>query len=120
MNKSINNVSPLPRTAKGPQLDILSCTDAERVLSIAMASAAEISALYDRISTLEHLIIEMTGASGDTLHEMFNREDVREERKCWRSDFVSRLLRGLESELEDSERSMSRKDYEKFIEKLKE
>ena len=108
-----------PRTAKGPAADLLDCKDAERILSLALASAAEISALYDRIDTLERFIVTKLDADMDDLDAIRNDSNAQDDRTRWRRAFVSRLLRGLETELEESDRIMSRSDYLQFMDELK-
>ena len=108
----------LPKTPKGPLPDHLDCRDAELVLSLALASAAEVSALYDRIATLERFVLQKTSASPDELRALFDDAEMSKDRADWRRDYVSRLLRGFESALDDDGRAMSREDYRAFMEKL--
>ena len=108
----------LPKMAKGPLPDHLDCRDAELVLSLALASAAEISALYDRISVLERLIADKMSATPVELQEIFQDAGHREARAKWREGFVKRLLRGFEAALDEDGRAMSRADYENFMDKL--
>jgi len=97
-------IAPRPRTAKGPAADLLDCKDAERVLSLAMASAAEVSALYDRIDTLERFILTKLDGDPETLAALRGDDTAQEERQAWRRAFVGRLLRGLETELAGDDR----------------
>jgi len=112
-------VAKRPRTAKGPAADLLDSKDAERVLSFALASAAEISALYDRIDTLERFILSKLDVDREELDAVRDESTAQDERTQWRRAFVGRLLRGLETELGESDRIMSRSDYLRFMDELK-
>ena len=105
-----------PRVAKGPAADLLDCKDAERLLALVMASAAEISALYDRIDTLERFVLDkLDGSCEDLAAVSAEASAAREE---WRRGYVGRLLRGFEAELDEGGRIMSRADYEAFMDDL--
>lgn len=119
MTEDPHVIAKRPRTAKGPAADLLDCKDAERILSLALASAAEISALYDRIDTLERFILSKLDVDIADLDAIRNEPTAQDERTEWRRAFVGRLLRGLETELGESDRIMSRSDYRRFMNELK-
>ena len=119
MSGKSESIAPRPRTAKGPAADLLDCKDAERVLSLALASAAEISALYDRIDTLERFILTKFEVEPEALASLRDQETAQEDRQAWRRAFVGRLLRGLETELAGGDRVMPREDYLRFMDDLK-
>jgi hypothetical protein len=88
-------LSPLPRVAKGARPYFLDSPDAERVLGVVLAVAAEVSALRDRLDTVERL-----GADGRpfTLAEIEAYRpdpDVAAARAGRRRAFIERALRGF-------------------------
>jgi hypothetical protein len=108
-----------PRVARGPQPAFLECRDAERLLPMLLASAAEISALYDRLDTLERFILEHLDVPGERLEAVGVRAGNAAERAAWRRRFVERLLCGFERELA-GESVMSDEEYRSFMESLAE
>ena len=72
----------------------------ERVLAITMALAGEVAVLRERLDTVERLL-ESGGALTRASIESFIPDDPAEiERQRWHAEYVSRILRVIQQEME--------------------
>ena len=91
---------PLRRRAKGARPYFFDDPTSDKLLSIVMALAGEVSVLRDRLDTLERLGEERGGVSQADLEAYRPDASVRAERDAWREDFLNRILRIVHVELE--------------------
>jgi hypothetical protein len=93
-------IPPLPKASKGGRPSFLPDSDNERLLTMVVALAGEISVLHDQLDTLARVA---------SAHERFSLTDletytpdsaVTAERAAWRKAFLERLFRILAADAE--------------------
>lgn len=91
----------LLRTAKGKRPQYFSDPDVDRLLAVIVPLIAEVSVLRDRLDTVERLI-EKNGLFEQNEVEKFTPgEDVQASRNHWRAQYLERIFRITQSELEE-------------------
>lgn len=106
-----------PRFAKGPRPALMQSPDAQRLLPMLLASMAEISALYDRVDTLERLVLRSHAMDEGDLGEIFGDDAAKADREAWRKGFIERAMRVFEADL-DAATVMEQADYDRLMEEL--
>ena len=109
---------PRPRVAKGNRPWFLDDPDTERVLSIALAIASEVSVLHDRIDTLERVAADQPTFSLTDLDAYVPDEEVDAARAAWRKDFLGRMFRILREEIDGLDAAERTSAYENFVSSL--
>jgi hypothetical protein len=119
----VNENSPLkpnarPRTPKGHRPNNLGDAHAERVLSIAMALAAEVSALYQRVDIMTR-IAEKKGMFGRAEIEAYAPSAAEQkEWDEWRKAYLQRLLRILWDDVPEKPADAEKSPYAEFVKDL--
>ena len=111
---------PRPRVAKGNRPWFLDHPDTERVLSIVLAVASEMSVLYERIDTLERVASEKGSFTLDDLESYTPPPEAEEARAAWREGFLDRMFRILLEETDALEATARETAYKEFVQSLKE
>ena len=75
----------------------------ERVLSITMAVAQEVAVVRERMDTIERLLEAKEPVTRDAIEAYVPDDDVARERQQWHADYVARLFRLIQQELEELE-----------------
>ena len=91
---------PLRRRAKGARPYFFDDPTCDKLLSIVMALAGEVSVLRDRLDTVERLAEKRGSLSRADLEAYRPDAAARTERDAWREDFLNRVLRIVHVELE--------------------
>jgi hypothetical protein len=107
-----------PRFPRGHRPNNLGDAHVERVLSIAMAVATEVSALHDRLDTVARLAGKGEPFTMEAVDKFEPSVEVSAEREKWRHAYLERLLRIMWEEIpvrESDERKMA---YESFVEEI--
>ena len=98
----------------------LSLTTAHSVASLAPVFVVILSMLIlrERIDTHERLASKKTWASHQAIED-YDPDDIAEAfRSQWRSEFIARVLRIVQVELDQISRESEDKDYEKIVEEV--
>lgn len=88
------------RRAKGKRPNFLDDPAVERVLSIAMAVAAELSVARERMDTLERLLVSKGIFKPDEVESYTPDADAQAQRNQWGREYISRVLRMLEQDVQ--------------------
>ncbi len=97
---SINDITMAGDKSKGGRPYFLNSAETERVMNIAMAIAAEVAVIRERIDTMERLL-EAKGILKQSEIEMFVPNDEQaEERQLWHARYAARILRIVQQELD--------------------
>ncbi len=88
------------RRAKGARPYFFPDPTSDKLLSIVMALAGEVSVLHDRLDTMERLIEKGEMPRHDAIESYVPPAAVRAERDVWREEFLSRVLRVVHAELD--------------------
>ncbi|MBL8629374.1 MAG: hypothetical protein JNM81_07085 [Rhodospirillaceae bacterium] len=91
-----------PRIPKGYRPNNLGDPHVERVLSITMAVATEVSVLHDKIDTMARLSESQSKFSIADIEAYEPTAEVKAEREKWRKDYLQRLLRIMWEDIPDA------------------
>lgn len=90
----------MEKKAKGKRPIYFQEPEVDKLLAIVMALAGEISVLRERLDTLERLLEEKGIISLAEIEAYQPDEQVAQEREQWRTDYIARLLRVIEEEVD--------------------
>ncbi len=91
---------PLKRRAKGARPYFFDDPTSDKLLSIVMALAGEVSVLHDRLDSALRLLEERGTLPPDAVEGYRPDQAVRAERDAWREEFLQRVLRVVHAEVE--------------------
>jgi hypothetical protein len=86
--------------AKGKRPDFLGDPIAERMLSILLAVAGEVSVLKERLDTVERLLDAKGSISRADIEAYTPDADAAYERSVMTKEYVSRIMRGMQQDME--------------------
>ncbi|MEH1777967.1 MAG: hypothetical protein V7L26_02225 [Nostoc sp.] len=90
----------MAKIAKGKRPVYLENPQTDKLLAIVMALVGEVSVLHERLDTIERLL-EVKGILSVTEIEAYEPDTtVTQEREQWRAEYIARVLRVLQEELE--------------------
>lgn len=90
----------MSKKAKGKRPVYFDDPQIDKMLAIIMALTAEVSVLRDRLDTLEHLIQDKGILSIDEIETYQPDEQVTKEREQRRAEYIARVLRVVQEEVE--------------------
>lgn len=89
------------KTAKGERPIYLNDPQQDKLLGIIMALAGEVSVLRERLDTVER-VLEIKGIISPSEIETYQPDEkISEQREQWRTEYISRILRILEEEIDN-------------------
>lgn len=86
--------------AKGKRPDFLGDPVAERMLSILLAVAGEVSVLRERVDTIERLLDAKGSINRADIERYTPDADAAYERSVMTKDYVARIMRGMQQDME--------------------
>jgi predicted nucleic acid-binding Zn-ribbon protein len=90
----------MTKIAKGKRPVYFDDPQSDKLLAIVMALTSEVSVLHERLDTLERLL-QTKGILSIAEIEAYQPDDeVAKEREQWRADYIARVLRVLQEELD--------------------
>ena len=90
----------MTKIAKGKRPVYFDDPQIDKLLAIVMALTSEVSVLHERLDTLERLL-QTRGILSIAEIEAYQLDDeVAKEREQWRTDYIARVLRVLQEELD--------------------
>jgi hypothetical protein len=97
---AVNDVLMAGDKSKGGRPYFFNSAETERVMNIAMAIAAEVAVVRERMDTIER-ILEAKGIISQSEIEAFVPNDEQaEERQLWHARYSARILRIVQQELD--------------------
>tara|TARA_Y100000590_G_scaffold468126_2_gene649634 strand:+ start:3502 stop:4053 length:552 start_codon:yes stop_codon:yes gene_type:complete len=106
------------RTAKGRRPYFFDDPNIDKLLAMIMALAGEVSVIRERLDTHERLATKKKFASHQAIED-YDPDDIAEAfRSQWRSEFIARVLRIVQVELDQISREEGDKEYEKIIDEV--
>lgn len=103
------------RKAKGKRPTFFDDPQVDKVVSVVMALAGEVSVLRERVDTLERLAEAKGVFSHADVDAYRPDETVAAEREVWRASYIERVLRVVQQELEGIDRGESTESYEAAV-----
>lgn len=86
--------------ARGKRPYFFKDPDVERVLAITMAVAQEVAVLRERLDTVERLLEKKGSLTRDDIEAFSPTREEAEERGAWMQEYIARVLRIVQQELE--------------------
>lgn len=104
MTKPENIDSPIKllRTAKGKRPQYFSDPDVDRLLAIVVPLIGELSVLRDRLDTVERLAAKHGLFALEDVENFTPDADEQNARDAWRAQYLDRIFRITQSELEET------------------
>ena len=95
----------MAKIAKGKRPVYLDNPQIDKLLAIVMALTGEVSVLHERLDTIERLLL-VKGILSPTEIEAYEPDaKVTKEREQWRAEYIARVLRVVQQELETTKTS---------------
>lgn len=120
MNAVKKPTAARPRIPKGYRPNNLGDPHVERVLSITMAVATELSVLHEKVDTMARLSAEKGTFSLADIEAYEPPPEVRAEREKWRKDYLKRLLRIMWEDIPDAPGESRGTAYGSFVREVAE
>ncbi|MEH1889707.1 MAG: hypothetical protein V7K92_09700 [Nostoc sp.] len=90
----------MAKIAKGKRPVYLDNPQIDKLLAVVMALTGEVSVLRERLDTIEQ-VLEVKGILSATEIEAYEPDaKVTKEREQWRAEYIARVLRVVQEELE--------------------
>jgi hypothetical protein len=97
---AVNDILMAGDKSKGGRPYFLDSPETERVMNIAMAVAAEVAVVHERMDTIERLL-EAKGILNRAEIEAYEPDDKSaEERQLWHARYAARILRIIQQEVD--------------------
>ena len=90
----------MAKKAKGKRPVYFDDPQIDKLLAIAIALAGEVSVLRERLDTLERLAQAKGLFSIEEIETYQPNDQVAKEREQWRADYIARVLRVVQEEVE--------------------
>lgn len=90
----------MTKRAKGNRPIYLDDPHVDRLLAIVMALAGEVAVLRDRLDTVERLAAAKGVLTHDDIETYQPDEQAAQAREQWRTEYLARLMRILEEEVD--------------------
>ncbi len=106
------------RTAKGRRPYFFDDPNIDKLLAMIMALTGEVSVLRERLDTHERLAQKKKWASHQSIED-YEPDDITEAfRAQWRSEFIARVLRIVQVELDQITREKQDKEYDEIVKEV--
>ena len=116
-DKLMSNIKKLQRKARGERPIFFEDPNIDKLISMIMGLAGEVAVLHDRSDTLERLLQTKGLVKQSEIDNFEPSSQVQGERASWRKNYLSEILRVIESELE-GQKSGDREPYEKAVKRV--
>ena len=106
------------RTAKGRRPYFFDDPNIDKLLAMIMALTGEVSVIRERLDTHERLAQKKKMPTHQAIED-YKPDDVTEAfRAQWRADYIARILRIVQVELDQITRGETEKDYDKIVDEV--
>lgn len=90
----------LPLKAKGYRPMFFDDPNIDRLLDIILRQSSEISVLYERLDTLEQLLVSSGTIAADSVENFRVDDETFDRREAWRLEYLRRVFRIVQNERE--------------------
>jgi len=87
------------KIAKGKRPVYFDDPQIDNLLAIVIALTGEVSVLHDRLDTIERLLVAKDVLSAADIEAYKPDNEVAKQREQWRADYIARVLRVLQEQL---------------------
>ena len=106
------------RTAKGRRPYFFDDPNIDKLLAMIMALAGEVSVIRERMDTHERLARENMWATHEAIEDYESDEVAEAFRAQWRADYIGRILRIIQVELDHIASGETHVDYDEIVEEV--
>ena len=106
------------RTAKGRRPTFFDDPNIDKLLAMIMALVGEVSVIRERMDAHERLAQKKKWATHEAIEDYEPDEIAEAFRAQWRADYVARILRIIQVELDQIAGGETQNDYDKIIEEV--
>ncbi len=96
----VNDILMAGDKSKGGRPYFFNSAETERVMNIAMAIAAEVAVVRERIDTIERLLQTSGVLRQSDIEAFVPTDEAAEERQLWHARYAARILRIVQQELD--------------------
>lgn len=99
----MSKIDPLKHAGakpKGKRPYFLKDPDVERVLAVTMAIAQELAVMRERMDTIERVLEDKGTLTRDDIENYTPAKPIAEERGAWTQEYLARILRIYQQEIE--------------------
>ena len=106
------------RTAKGRRPYFFDDPNIDKLLAMIMALAGEVSVIRERMDTHERLAQKKKWATHEAIEDYEPDEITEAFRAQWRADYIGRILRIIQVELDHIASGETHEDYDEIVEEV--
>ena len=106
------------RTAKGRRPYFFDDPNIDKLLAMIMALAGEVSVIRERMDTHERLAQKKKWATHEAIEDYEPDEITEAFRAQWRADYIGRILRIIQVELDHIAGGETHEDYDEIVEEV--
>ena len=106
------------RTAKGRRPYFFDDPNIDKLLAMIMALAGEVSVIRERMDTHERLAQKKKWATHEAIEDYEPDEITEAFRAQWRADYIGRILRIIQVELDHIAGGETPEDYDEIVEEV--
>ena len=106
------------RTAKGRRPYFFDDPNIDKLLAMIMALAGEVSVIRERMDTHERLAQKKKWATHEAMEDYEPDEITEAFRAQWRADYIGRILRIIQVELDHIAGGETHEDYDEIVEEV--
>lgn len=100
MSEAIDPLKLAGAKPKGKRPFFLKDPDVERVMAITMAVAQELAVMRERLDTVERLLSEKNVITRNDIENYTPPKNIAEERGAWTQEYLARILRIYQQDIE--------------------
>jgi polyhydroxyalkanoate synthesis regulator phasin len=115
---SINYIHLANAKSKGKRPYFFDDPAVERVLAITMAVAGELAVTHERLDTIERLLQQKGVLQREDIERYTPDDNAAEERQRWHAEYIARVLRIVQQELEALQNPETDRPLEEIAEEL--
>jgi hypothetical protein len=103
MSETTDAPITLPRTAKGKRSVFFDDPAIDQMMTFIVELSAEVSVVYDRLDTVEHLLDEKGTISRDDIEAFRPNEEIETARNARREAYLKRVFRMHQEHAKDND-----------------
>jgi hypothetical protein len=108
----------MARKAKGKRPVYFENPECDKLLAITMALAGELSVTRERLDTVERLLEAKGILNASEIESYHPDEKAAAQRERWRAEYLERILRIVQVELESAEKGEDIASYQRAIDEV--
>lgn len=116
----VNDITMAGDKSKGARPYFFESKETERVMNIAMAIAAEVAVVRERMDTIERILESKGVVSKNEIETFVPTDEQAEERQLWHTRYSARILRIIQQELDAIANPENNMDMQQIADEINE